>query len=91
MSTTDLSAAIKARLASIGTAATTAAEALDGESLDLPEGTLAALLAEVETLGGRLDLVLDRLADALDPAGAGCPSYGATKRIAALPRNAGTP
>jgi hypothetical protein len=40
-----------------------------GEALDLPEGTLAAILAEVVSLDGRLDLALDRLAEALDPAG----------------------
>jgi hypothetical protein len=31
---------------------------------------LAELLLEVETLSGRLDLVLDRLATAADPVGA---------------------
>ena len=36
-------------------------------TLDLPEGTLAAILAELVTLDGRLDLALDRLAEALDP------------------------
>jgi hypothetical protein len=45
----------------------TAAEALDGTALDLPEGTLAGILAELVSLDGRLDLALDRLADALDP------------------------
>jgi hypothetical protein len=71
MSAADLVTAIRARLDAIGAAATTAAEALDGAALDLPEGTLAAILAELQTLDGRLDLALDRLADALDPAGRG--------------------
>jgi hypothetical protein len=31
-------------------------------------GTLAAIVAELNTLEGRLDLTLARLADALDPA-----------------------
>jgi hypothetical protein len=47
--------------------ATTAAEALDGVAIDLPEGVLAGILAELVSLDGRLDLALDRLADALDP------------------------
>jgi hypothetical protein len=60
--------AIRCRLDAIGTAATTAADALDGSpALDLPEGTLVGILTELQTLGGRLDLALDRLADALDP------------------------
>jgi hypothetical protein len=46
-----------------------AAEALgDGAALDLPPSVLAELCLEVETLAGRLDLVLDRLAGAADPA-----------------------
>jgi hypothetical protein len=32
-------------------------------------GALAAILAELVSLDGRLDLALDRLADALDPEG----------------------
>jgi hypothetical protein len=71
MSTTDLTAAIRDRLHTIGAAATTAAEALDGAAIDLPEGTLAAILSEVVSLDGRLDLAVDRLAEALDPAGRG--------------------
>jgi hypothetical protein len=72
MSTTDLTAAIRERLNTIGAAAGTAADALDdGNALDLPEGTLAAILAELVSLDGQLDLALDRLADALDPAGCG--------------------
>jgi hypothetical protein len=72
MSTTDLTAAIRARLDAIAGAAQTAAEALDtaaggAAALDLPEGTLAAILAELVSLDGRLDLTLDRLAEALDP------------------------
>ena len=69
MSTTDLSTAIRARLGAIGTAATTAAEALDGAAIDMPEGVLAAILAELVGLDGRLEVALDRLADALDPVG----------------------
>jgi hypothetical protein len=60
--------AIRDRLNNIGTAATTAAEALDGNAIDLPEGTLAGILSELVSLDGRLDLALDRLAGALDPA-----------------------
>jgi hypothetical protein len=75
MSTADLTAAIRARLDAIGAAAT-AAEAIDGAALDLPEGVLAGILAELVNLDGRLDLALDRLAEALDPvtrmAPAGC-------------------
>jgi hypothetical protein len=71
MSTTDLTAAIATRLSSIATAAQTAAEALDGNAIDLPEGVLASILAEQVSLDGRLDLALDRLADALDPVGCG--------------------
>jgi hypothetical protein len=71
MSTTDLVAALRDRLNSIGTAATTAAEALDGNAIDLPEGVLAGILAELVSLDGRLDLALDRIAVALDPAGRG--------------------
>jgi hypothetical protein len=44
-------------------------EALDGTALDLPEGTLAGILVELQTLEGRVELVACRLADALDPAG----------------------
>jgi hypothetical protein len=53
MSTTaDLAAPIRARLDAIAGAAQTAAEALDtaageGPALDLPEGTLAGMLAEM--------------------------------------------
>jgi hypothetical protein len=73
MSTADLTAAIRARLDAIAGAALTAAEALDdaGAALGLPEGELAAVLAELQALGGRLDLALDRLAEALDPAPCG--------------------
>jgi hypothetical protein len=60
--------AMRDRLDAIGTAATTAAEALDGAALDLPQAALASILAEPVSLDGRLDLALDRLADALDPA-----------------------
>jgi hypothetical protein len=62
--------AIRHHLDSIATATTTAAAALgDGAALDLPPSVLAELLLEVETLPGRLDLVLARLADAVDPVG----------------------
>jgi hypothetical protein len=72
MSTADLITGLRDRLNSIGTAATTAAEALDSNpALDLPEGTLAAILAEPVSQGGRLDLAPDRLAEALDPAPCG--------------------
>jgi hypothetical protein len=40
---------------------------LDGAALDLPEGSLAQLLAELEGLAGRLDLVLDPLGAWVDP------------------------
>jgi hypothetical protein len=42
-----------------------------GNAIDLPEEVLAAILAELVSLDGRLDLALDRLADALDPVGCG--------------------
>jgi hypothetical protein len=71
MSAADLTAAIRGRLDAIGTAAVTAAEALDGASIDLPERTLAAILAELAALDGRLGLAADRLAEALDPAPCG--------------------
>jgi hypothetical protein len=61
-------AAIRTRLDLIGAAATTAADALDGNALDLGEGTLATLLAEIDGLAGRLELVCDRLP--------GCPAFG---------------
>jgi hypothetical protein len=67
LSTLDLTTAIRARLDSISTAATTAAEALDGAAIDLPEGTLAGILSELVSLDGRLDLALDRLAGAAEP------------------------
>jgi hypothetical protein len=38
-------------------------------ALDLPEGVLAAIAAELDTMTGRLDLAVNRLADALDPVG----------------------
>jgi hypothetical protein len=75
MSTADLTAAVRARLASIAEAALVAAEALDtadgSPALDLPEGALAGILAELVSLDGRLDLTLDWLAEALDPVGCG--------------------
>jgi hypothetical protein len=64
MTTTD---AIRQRLDMIGTACCTAAEALDGVAIDLGDGTLAIVLDELDTLAGRLDLLLDRLGAAVDP------------------------
>jgi hypothetical protein len=52
----------------VSAAAQTGADALDGAALDLPEGALAQLLGELEGLAGRLDLALDRLGTAVDPA-----------------------
>jgi hypothetical protein len=43
---------------------------LQGARLDLADGTLAKLFLELDTLAGRLDLALDQLASAADPAGA---------------------
>jgi hypothetical protein len=40
-----------------------------GAEVAWPEGVLASILTELQTLDGRLDLALDRLADALDPVG----------------------
>jgi hypothetical protein len=37
----------------------------------MPQAALASIVAELVSLGGRLDLALDRLADALDPAPCG--------------------
>jgi hypothetical protein len=53
----------------LGASATTAAEALEGTQLDLPPSVVAELVLEVENLAGRMDLVLARLADAVDPMG----------------------
>jgi hypothetical protein len=58
---------IRVRLAAIAAMAQTMVDALGGAALDLAEGARAELLAELESLGGRLALVLDRLAGALDP------------------------
>jgi hypothetical protein len=41
--------------------------------VDRPEGSLNQLLTELLTLAGRLELVLDRLASAADPAQASVP------------------
>jgi hypothetical protein len=65
MSTTDL---IRHRLDAISTAIGPGAEALDGATLDLNPDVLAELLTELDTLSGRLDLVMDRLSEAVDPA-----------------------
>jgi hypothetical protein len=48
-----------------------ASDALDGAAIDLPEGVLAGILSELVNLDGRLDLAVDRLAEALDPVGCG--------------------
>jgi hypothetical protein len=68
MTTTDT---LRHHLDTISASTATAAEALadSGAALDLPPRVLAELLLEVETLAGRLDLVLDSLATAADPAG----------------------
>jgi hypothetical protein len=50
--------------------AATASEVLGGATLTLCERTLAELLPELQSLDGRLALVLDRLAGAADPVGA---------------------
>jgi hypothetical protein len=42
-----------------------------GAAIYLPEGVLAGILSELVSLDGRLDLALDRIAVALDPAGCG--------------------
>jgi hypothetical protein len=60
--------AIRARLDAIACQAQTGAEALDGAALDLAPGQLAEISLELQTLEGRLALVLDQLAGALDPA-----------------------
>jgi hypothetical protein len=70
MSTADATRANRDRLDAFATA-TTAADALYGAALDLPEGTLATVLAELVGIDGGLDLALDRLAAALDPAPCG--------------------
>jgi hypothetical protein len=57
--------AIRLQLDALGAAAT-AADTLDGATVDLAEGTLNQLL----TLSGRLELVLNRLSAAVDPVGA---------------------
>jgi hypothetical protein len=58
---------LRHHLDTISAATATAVEALgDGAALDLPPSGLAELPLEVETLAGRLDLVLARLADAVD-------------------------
>jgi hypothetical protein len=60
MTTPALTEAIRRHCDCISAACVTSGEALDG-ALDLPEGTPAQLLGELEGLAGRLDLVLDRL------------------------------
>jgi hypothetical protein len=58
----------RARPGELACAAGTGAEALDGAALDLPPEKLAPLLDELDTLAGRLELVLDRLGAGVDPA-----------------------
>jgi hypothetical protein len=58
---------IRHRLDALACACATGAEALDGVALDLCEGSQTAILAELEALAGRLDLVLDRLGAGVDP------------------------
>jgi hypothetical protein len=60
---------IRNRLAIISVATGMGAEALDGAAVDLPPHIQAEMLVELDTLAGRLDLVLDRLASAADPVG----------------------
>jgi hypothetical protein len=55
---------IRNRLATISVATGMGAEALDGAAVDLAPHVQAELLTELDTLAGRLDLVLDRLASA---------------------------
>jgi hypothetical protein len=59
---------IRNRLAAISVATGMGAEALDGASVDLPPHIQGELLTELDTLAGRLDLCLARLANAVDPA-----------------------
>jgi hypothetical protein len=56
--------AIRHNLEALAAQAQTAGDALDGARVDLAEGTLAELLLELESLDGRMALVLDRLAGA---------------------------
>src|SRR5262249_45118744 len=60
---------LRARLDALAAAAQTGADALARAPLDLADGTLAELLVELESLDGRLALVLDRLASTADPVG----------------------
>jgi hypothetical protein len=46
-------------------------QAQTAHAIDLPEGILAGILSELVSLEGRLDLALDRIAVALDPAPVG--------------------
>jgi hypothetical protein len=64
---TTLPDAIRQRLDAIAIQAQTGADALDSDALDLPEAVLAEIDFELTTLDGRLALLLDRLATALDP------------------------
>jgi hypothetical protein len=58
---------IRTRLDALACAAATGAEALDGALLDLPPEQLASLALELDSLAGRLELVLDRLGAGVDP------------------------
>jgi hypothetical protein len=71
MTAVTLTEGIRHRLDALACAAQTGADALDGAALDVCEGTLTSLLCELEGLAGRLDLILDRLGAAVDPARVG--------------------
>jgi hypothetical protein len=76
MTAPTLTDAIRRRVNDLATAAQTAGDALDGAALDLPEGTLASLLCELEGLAGRLDLALDRPGDGRRSGEGGCARLG---------------
>jgi hypothetical protein len=64
--------ALRLQLESLAASAQTGADALaDAGALDLGDGTLEQMVAELQTLDGRLALLLDRLATAADPVGVG--------------------
>jgi hypothetical protein len=67
MTAATLTDCIRQRLDVLANACATTEEALDSALLDMPEGTLAQLAAELDGLARRLDLVLDRLGAAVDP------------------------
>jgi hypothetical protein len=65
--------AVIRRLDALAAAARTGAETLGGAALDLPPERLAQLADELDTLAGRLDLVLDKMGAGVDPARAPAP------------------